>query len=223
MKERKKVFQVSPREIGTLVTYLDGYAALSVIDPSKIHRLVKKNIEDKDVAAVWKEIERDVFDISALPSSSDEIMRLSKKVEILKPLSMFLPLILLIAYISLEGLGVIRNLGQVGAIGFLVALIAAYIGGFSSYILLTRRLSRKVNQYYKRNETSLARQRRRIKLANQRLIDKLAMNIRSNDRDPEKYKFELLHNDYANIRVVGQDKNNVFTVAVKGKSTRKPS
>ena len=206
--------------MATLVTYLDGYAALSVIDPGKIQRIIKRNLEDRDISQVWGQIETDVSDIATLPSSSDEIMHLAKRVDVLKPLSMFLPLILLIAYIVLGALGLISKLGILGAVGFLVFLGAAYAIGIYLYISSTRKLSKVVAKYYDRHEATLSKQRRKIKLANQRLIDKIAMEIRSRDRDPEKYRFELLHNDYANIRVLS-DKNSVYTVAVKGKTLHK--
>ncbi|MGI0078898.1 MAG: hypothetical protein ACRECH_04680, partial [Nitrososphaerales archaeon] len=198
MKEKKKKFIVNLKELATLVTYLDGYSALSVIDPAKIRRIIKKNSEDRDIEAVWKEIENDVFDISTLPSTSENIMKLSRRLEILKPLSMFLPLILFVVYIALEVLGVMKNLGQVGTIAFLVILLVAYVAGFSSYILMNRKLTREVGKYYERHMGEVSKQRRRIKLANQRLIDKLAMSIRARKSDPAGYRFELLHNDYGN-------------------------
>lgn len=221
LKGKKKAFQANPHDVATLVTYLDGYAALSVIDPAKIQRIIKRNLEDRDIAQVWGQIETDVSDIATLPSSSDEIMHLAKRVDRLKPISMFLPLILLIAYIVLGALGLISKLGILGAVGFLVFLGAAYAIGIYLYISSTRKLSKVVAKYYDRHEATLSKQRRRIKLANQRLIDKIAMEIRSRDRDPEKYRFELLHNDYANIRVLSEDKNSVYTVTVKGKSLHK--
>lgn len=217
--KKKQQFQASPKDLAALATYLDGYAALSLVDPERIRKIIKRNSEDRYVEEVWKEIGSDVHDISALPSSSEGIMKLSRRIGILKPLSLFLPLGLFIAYLALEAIGLTRDLGQSGALAFLAAFIGVYLIGFSSYIVMNRLLTRKVKAYYEQHMGEVSKQRHRIKLANQRLIDRLAMNIRARKSDPGKYKFLLLHSDYGNISVLHEDKNSVYTVTVKGKSS----
>jgi len=203
-----------------LISLLDGYAALSISDPARIKRIAKNNSDDPDVKAVWKEISKDVDDISSLPSSSDQIMKLSRVLGILRPVIMFLGLIVFTIYFILLGTGVIAHLGVVGAYAFLGAFIGAYFVGFAVYFMLNRRLTRTVNAYYENHMSEIARQRRHIKIVNQRLIDKLAMIVRSKDLDPKKYKFTLFHNDYVNINVISEDKNSIYTVTVKGKSLK---
>jgi hypothetical protein len=203
-----------------LISLLDGYAALSISDPARIKRIVKNNSDDPDVKAVWKEISKDVDDISSLPSSSDQIMKQSRVLGILRPVIMFLGLIVFTIYFILLGTGVIAHLGAFGAYAFLGAFIGAYFVGFGVYFTLNRRLTRNVNAYYEKHMGEVARQRRHIKIVNQRLIDKLAMIVRSQDLDPKKYKFSLFHDDYANINVISEDKNSIYTVAVKGKSLK---
>jgi hypothetical protein len=134
---------------------------------------------------------------------------------------MFLPLIVLTGYYVLLGARVLAHLGEVGAYAFLIIFVGAYFVSFIIYFRLNKKLSRDVNTYYDKHQGEISRQRRHIKLVNQRLIDRLAMIIRSGDYDPEKYKFSLFHNDYANIHVISEDKNSIYTVAVKGKSLRK--
>ena len=203
-----------------MISLLDGYAALSISDPVRIKRIAKNNSDDPDVKAVWKEISKDVDDISSLPSSSDQIMKLSRVLGILRPVIMFLGLIVFTIYFILLGTGVIAHLGVVGAYAFLGAFIGAYFVGFAVYFMLNRRLTRTVNAYYENHMSEIARQRRHIKIVNQRLIDKQAMIVRSKDLDPKKYKFTLFHNDYVNINVISEDKNSIYTVTVKGKSLK---
>ena len=200
---------------------LDGYAALSIVDPARIRRLVKKNSDVADLVAIWKEISRDVDDISSLPSTSEEVMKKSKVLGILRPVIMFLGLIVFTIYFTLLGSGVLQSLGQFGAYAFLIGIIAAYFVGFTLYFILNRRLTRIVNSYYEKHMGEIARQRRHLKVVNQRLIDKLAQIVRSRDYDPNRYKFSLFHDDYANINVVSEDKNQIYKVTVKGKSLKK--
>jgi hypothetical protein len=212
---------IEPKDLSNLVSLLDGYAALAVVDPQRIRRIIKRNSNDTEIQAVWKDISRDVDDISTLPSSSEEVMKKSKILGILRPVIMFLGLIVFTIYFVLLGSGVLKNLGQLGAYAFLIGFIAAYFVGFSVYFILNRRLTRAVNSYYQKHMGEIARQRRHLKIVNQRLIDKLAMIIRSHDYDPGKYKFTLFHDDYANINVVSEDKNQIYKVTVKGKSLRR--
>ena len=220
MKNKKSA---DPKELSTLISLLDGYAALSIVDPSRIRRIAKKNSDDSDIVAVWKDTSKDVDDISSLPSSSEQVMKQSRTLGILRPVIMFLGLIVFTIYFVLLGLGVMRNLGQLGTFVFLAGFIAAYFVGFGVYFAMNRKLTRLVNTYYERHMGEIAKQRRHIKVVNQRLIDKLAMIVRSRDYDPNKFKFSLFHNDYANINVVSESKNQIYTVAVKGKSIKKES
>lgn len=220
MPDKKR--SIDPKQLTTLVSLLDGYAALSVSDPTRIKKIAKSYSEDDpDIRSAWREISKDVDDISGLPSESGDIVKQSRRLGILRPVMMFLPLIVLMAYYVLLYSRVLSRVGEVGAYAFLAIFVAAYLVSFVVYFSLNKKLSRSVNDYYDKHMGEIARQRRHIKLVNQRLIDRLAMIVRSEDRDPMKYKFSLFHNDYANIHVVSEDKNQIYTVTVKGKSIRK--
>jgi hypothetical protein len=195
---------------------------MSVTDPMKIRKIAKSYSEDDpEIKGAWREISKDVDDIAELAASSESIVKLSRRLSIIRPFMLFLPLIVLTIYYVLLGSHVIARLGDVGAYSFLAIFIAAYILSFFVYFTMNKRLSKSVNSYYEQHMGEIARQRRHIKVVNQRLIDRLAMIIRSEDRDPNKYKFSLFHNDYANINVVSEDKNSIYKVTVKGKSLRK--
>jgi len=214
--------KTDPKQLATLVSLLDGYAALSVSDPARIKKIAKSYSEDDpEIKGAWRDISKDVDEISTLPSESAAIVKQSKRLAILRPLMMFLPLIVLTFYYVLLGARILSRLGSYGAYAFLGIFVAAYLLSFLVYFSLNKKLSRTVNDYYDKHMGEIARQRRHIKTVNQRLIDRLAQIVRSDDRDPIKYKFSLFHNDYANINVISEDKNSVYTVTVKGKSLRK--
>jgi hypothetical protein len=218
MAEKK----IDPKQLASMVSLLDGYAALSVSDPARIKKIAKGySDEDQEIRGIWREISKDVDDISQLPSSSDSIVKQSRRLGILRPVMMFLPLIVLMVYYVLLGSRLLGKIGEVGEYAFLIIFVGAYLASFVVYFSLNKKLSSSVNDYYNRHQGEIARQRRHIKTVNQRLIDKLAMIIRSQDEDPVKYKFSLFHDDYANINVISEDKNSIYTVAVKGKSLRK--
>jgi uncharacterized membrane protein (DUF485 family) len=213
---------LDPKQLSVLVSLLDGYAALSVSDPARIKKIAKGySDEDPEIRGIWREISRDVEDISGLPSSSESIVKQSRRLGILRPVMMFLPLLILTAYYVLLGTHILARIGTLGAYVFLGVFVAAYVVSFLAYFSLNKKLSRAVNDYYDKHMGEIARQRRHIKAVNQRLIDRLAMIVRSEDKDPGKYKFSLFHNDYANINVLSEDKNSIYTVTVKGKSLRK--
>jgi hypothetical protein len=215
---------LDPKQLSTLVSLLDGYAALSVSDPTKIKKIAKSYSEaDPEIKSAWREISKDVDDISVLPSASDDIVKMSRRLGILRPIMLFLPLIVLTIYYVLLGSKIITHLGQYSAYAFLAIFIGAYILSFLVYFQMNKKLSLLVNTYYEQHMGEIARQRRHIKTVNQRLIDRLAQIVRSEDRDPAKYQFSLFHDDYANINVVSEDKNSIYKVTVKGKSLRKES
>jgi uncharacterized membrane protein (DUF485 family) len=213
---------LDPKQLASLVSLLDGYAALSVSDPARIKKLAKSfSEEDSEIKGIWRDISKDVDDISQLPSSSEDILKQSKRLGILRPVMMFLPLIVLTIYYVLLGARVLSHLGTIGGYAFLGIFVTAYILSFLAYFYLNKKLSRTVNDYYEKHMGEIARQRRHIKVDNQRLIDKLAQIIRSEGKDPIKYKFSLFHNDYANINVLSEDQNSIYTVTVKGKTMKK--
>ena len=212
---------VDPKQLSTFISLLDGYAALSVSDPARINKLAKSLSEDPEIKSAWKEISKDVDDISTLPSGSDDIMKQSRRLGIMRPLMMFLPLIVLTLYYVLLGARVLAHVGQIGAYAFLGIFVGAYLVSFFGYFTLNKKLSRTVNGYYDQHMGEISRQRRHIKVVNQRFIDKLAMIVRSEGLDPDKYKFSVFHDDYANINVISEDKNSIYKVAVKGRSVRK--
>lgn len=189
---------------------------MSPVDPMRIKRLAAKYSEDHDISTAWKEVETDVWEIARIPSSSGEITRLSKILSILKQVLLFSGLIVFTVYIIGSGLGTINFLGRYTAVFFAAVFISVYLIGFGAYFYLDRRLTALVNSCYEKHAGEISKQRKHIKQVNQRLIDKLAAEIRARRIDPEKYRFSLRQKDYSNIVVQKEQANYGYLVTVKG-------
>lgn len=202
-----------------VVVWLDSYAALSSVDPTRIESIVKKNSEHPEIVESWKEVKSDVQDIARLPSKSSEILHLSKRMRILRPLLLYMGLLIFTVFIILSNLLIGTTPGHTFYLVFISSFVVAYFLGFAAYVFFDRKLRQLATQYCEAHAGEVAKQRKHIKQVTQRLIDRLASTIRSKKLDPEKYKFVLLHNDYSNIIVMREGKNSVYSVMVKG---RKP-
>ena len=216
MNRLAKPKHVRLADLAKMVTWLDGYSVMSPVDPLRLRRFAKRYHDDHDIATAWKEIEGDVWEIARIPSTSPEITRLSKILGVLKQVLMFVGLIVFTAYIIGSGLGVLNSLGRYGTLVFAIIFIAAYVAGFGSYFYLDRKLNRLVADCYAKHASEISKQRKRIKQVNQRLIDKIAAEIRARRADPEKYKFTLMQKDYSNIVVQKEQADSTFVVSIKG-------
>ena len=99
---------------------------------------------------------------------------------------MFVGLIVFTVYIIGSGLGTLNFLGRFGALVFAIIFVVAYVVGFGSYFYLDRKLSRLVTNCYSKHANEILKQRRHIKQVNQRLIDKIAAEIRARRVDPDE-------------------------------------
>ena len=211
--------QLNVNALTRVIVWLDGYAALSSVDPAKIDNSVRKNSEHPEIVAFWTEIKSDVEDIARLPSKSSEILQLSKRMRILRPLLLYMGLLVFTIFIILSNVLIGTTPGHTFYLIFIVGFMIAYFCGFALYIFFDRKLRHLATDYCEKHSGEVARQRRHIKQVNQRLIDRLASVIRSRKLNPNKYKFILLHKDYSNIIVLSETKNSVYSVIVKGRKT----
>jgi BMFP domain-containing protein YqiC len=211
-----KIKSIKLGDLAKLVTWLDGYSIMSPVDPLRLRRIAKKYPEDHDIALAWKEVESDVWEIARIPSTSSEITKLSKILGVLKQTLMFVGLIVFTIYIIGSGLGTLDFLGRYGTLVFAIIFVAAYVVGFGSYFYLDKRLDRLVRSCYAKHANEILKQRKHIKQINQRLIDKIAAEIRARRTDPEKYRFTLMQKDYSNIVVQKEQGDSTFVVIIKG-------
>ncbi|MGI0090793.1 MAG: hypothetical protein ACREBS_03700 [Nitrososphaerales archaeon] len=221
--KKKAAKPLDLKNLTRLVTWLDGFAAMSPVDPARLENAVKKNSGDHELASAWKEVQSDVWDIARVPSSSAQIKNLSKILGVLKQILMFVGLIVFTAFLITSSLGYLNSFGRYSYTIFITIFIVAYAAAFGSYFYLDKKLTRLVKAYYEKHSGEIATQRKHVKQVNQRVIDKLASGIRARKLDPQKYRFTLLHKDYSNISVVGQHNDSEYIAVIKGSSiARKP-
>lgn len=225
---------INLKSLAKLVSWLDGYASLSSTDPLRVERLVKeieasgqakkgKNTDPagKEVAQLWQEVRKDVYDIANLPGESQEIMKISKRVGIAKILIPFLGAGVVLAFLLLDIFGILP-MSNYTRIEVIVLAIVAYNVSLILFMAYNRRLSAKVDEYYKKHSGELANQRKHVKATVQKLITILASGVRSRGLEPSRVRFSLLNSDYHSIVVLGSAKSGTRkAVMVKGKENPK--
>ncbi len=188
-----------------LITFLDGYAALAVVDPVKIERLMKGSSSD-DLQNFWKQAKDDVYKIGGLPSSSPQIVRLAKWLNIVKILFLFTGLIGVGVWVLLSRLEATFFSGRNAPLIFFGVLIVLFNTVLFLYYALNKRLSMRVITYYDKHAGEVTNQRKHLRQVAQQIIDNLTMTIRRTRYDPKNYEFKLFHSDYRNIKVLKESK-----------------
>jgi len=198
------------RVICTLITWLDGYANLSCVDPLKIERAAKLCRED--VQGTWSKVKNDVYSIGRLPSESGSVVRLAKIVNTAKLL--FFGFAVLSVLLFLFAALIAPRLFSNPTLGLSVLVIIAIVlnADVFAYIYSARKLSLAVRGFFDERKDRAPLERRRIRDAVQALIDKLASRIRSAGAEPTEYRFSLVDGSYANIRVTKEKGHITATV-----------
>jgi hypothetical protein len=220
-KRKRKKKDKSLPHIAKLISWLDGYAALSCVDPVKIDKMVKDNSDDEDLTSIWKSAKDDVYEIGNLPSSSPEILRLAKFLNITKMVFLFLGIGLILLWLVLERLGVFFFASsRLSSYVLVIVIIVFYNVNIFIFTLLNRRLNSKIADYYHKHGGEVKKQRIHLRQLTQQLIDRLTLRVRRMQYDAADYVFTLFHSDYNNIRIIKEGKNGIYTAIVEAR-TRK--
>lgn len=206
-EDKKREMQVLCR----LITWFDGYANLSCVDPIRIEKAMK--FCGEDVQRVWDRIRDDVYSIGKLPGASQRILRLGKIVNLSRFFFVGFALLAIVFWLLASELAPKLLSGPGTALLVLVIIAIVFNADVVVYILSTRRLSAAVNEYFQTHRDEAKFQRRRVKEAAQTLIDKLALRVRSSEESPEGYEFTLLDQNYANVKVAKE--KNLYTATVR--------
>ena len=181
-----------------MITWFDGYANLSCVDPVRIERTAK--LCGEDVRGVFSRVRGDIQTIARLPAGSRRVVRLGKMVNT----SRFLLLgfiLLAVVFWLLASQFAPKLLSAPGTSLAVLGIIAVVFNSdLVVYMYSTRKLSKEVRDYFRSHGDEAKFQRRRVKEATQALIDKLATRVRSSGAEPKKYTFTVLDQGYANIR-----------------------
>ncbi len=199
--------------ICSLITWLDGYANLSCVDPLKIERAVR--VCGADVQGVWGRIKGDVYAIGKLPSESEKVVRLAKIVNLSRYLFVGFALVA-VAIIILASLIAQRLFSNPNSGLLTLVIIAALINvDVFVYVFSARRLSLAAREFFEGSKGRATLERRRVRDAVQALIDKLASRIRSAHAEPVEYRFTLLDSSYANVKVT-REKDTITAIVNLG-------
>ncbi len=194
-----------------LITWLDGYANLSCVDPVGMEKVAK--LCGEDVQEVWNRARGDVLAIARLPGSSEKVVRLGRMVNISRYLFFGFVMVALLFWL-LAGALAPGLLSQPGMSLIVLGVIAVFLNGnLILYMYSTRSLSSAVRGYFQSHRNEAKFQRGRVKGAAQSLIDKLASKVRSSGSEPEDYRFTLLDSGYSNIKATKGEGN--FSVTVR--------
>ena len=87
-------------------------------------------------------------------------------------------------------------------------------------VVASRRMNSAVHEFYQEHASELSKSRIRLREAAQILIDRLQRDVVSHDLDPMRYRLQVFHTDYKNIRVL-KGKGPRFSAVVRTKSAPK--
>jgi len=182
-----------------LITWLDGYANLSCVDPLKIEKTMR--LCGDDVQGILGRIKDDVYAIGRLPRESERVVRLAKIVNVSRFL-FFVFAVLAIALFLLASQIAPRLFSNPSySLLTLVIIVVVFNANVIVYVFSGRRLSLAVKEFFEGSRDRAKPERRRVKDAAQALIDKLASRIKSAGTEPGGYRFTLLDSSYAHVRV----------------------
>jgi len=196
----------------SLITWLDGYANLTCVDPIKIEKATK--LCGEDVQGIWARIRGDVYAIGKLPSESERVVRLARIVNLSRFL--FFGFAVLSVTLFLLASVISPRLFSNPTYGLLALVIIAIVlnADVFAYVFSARRLSLAVKEFFDAKRDRALLERRRIRDAVQALIDKVASRMRSAGAEPADYRFALLDAGYANIRVTKEKDHVTATVSL---------
>ena len=231
------------RNLCRLISYLDGYAALSPVDPAKIQRLVRSETKNegkkkrssskwgtgkssavenaalaasKEISRLWNEIRPDVSAISALPTASDEVAKASKRLGTIKRIFTVLAVAIIGFYLLIINSSLLETSSLVLRLGLVLGVVIAYYFVLYAYLKTNRRLGDLVAEYYAAHAGEVSSQRKRIRDATQRLIDVLAYQLRAREEDNDD---PTIPEKYR-ISLLSRDYTNINVVRIEEKKVR---
>jgi hypothetical protein len=221
MSAKKKLREIAQKDsaMAQMITWLDGYAELQIVDPLRIQRLLKSS-SGSDLDRIWKGVEDDVSKIVDLPAGSEKVKRYSNMASYARLASLILGAasfaFLIFVYFYKSYFETLYNELLVPAVVIGVLYAAIMVTLFAS-----RRMNSAVRECYQEHAHELSKSRTKLRESAQLLIDRLQQDVVSHDLDPMHYRFHVFHREYRNINVDGRGPR--FSATVRGRVSRKTS
>jgi len=154
----------------------------------------------------WKLIRHDIEKIVYLPIN---IEGLPTMIRIVTYLKIILPITMIFMILSvshpLTGHAMIPIPKFSPFIGIIPPLIV-----ISMFILLDRKIRKRVMRYEVEHKEKLRRSRKRIKSLIDKLISMLLEELEKCNRNPNQYSMSLFYKDYKNIKIIKESKGKIF-------------
>ena len=220
MSSKSKFKEMTQKDSGMaqMITWFDGYAAMHIADPLRIERLLKSQ-RGTELDQIWKGVKKDVSAITDLPAGSEQVKKYSRIASYARLGSMIMTGVsfafLILFYLFQSSLKILGNPIIPPAI-----IIAAMYVAIMVSLVASRRMNSAVHSFYQEHASELSKSRIRLREAAQILIDRLQRDVVSHDLDPMRYRFQVFHTDYKNIRVL-KGKGPRFSAVVRTKSAPK--
>ena len=145
------------RNLAKLISWLDGYAALSCVDPVKIDRLARSEGSSiEEVQKIWSEVMEDVREIASLPGSSKDIVKTSRYLSFVRSAFTLMGVGIIGIFLLLSSIHIFPIFQSTAVrFGLLIAVAIGYYIVFFAYFLLSRRLTRLVADHYEKHRGEL--------------------------------------------------------------------
>jgi dsDNA-binding SOS-regulon protein len=215
-KSRTKEMVDRDSTMAKLITWFDAYAALSIVNPARIEKLIKGQ-SGSDLDSMWKNVKKDVTTIVEMPSESEQVQKAIRLSSNARGASLILTMIsfgvLIFFFLSQNAFKGFGNLALVSGVAIAVMYASLMVSFFA-----TRRMNNTVRKFYDKHESDLYKNRAKMKETAQTLIDKLQRDVVSHDLDPDRFRFEVFHNDYRGISVL-KERGQKYLATVRSKKS----
>lgn len=194
-----------------LIMTLDSIRAFRRFDPETIKEKFQ-SLGSKEFTEMWKEIRHDVEKIAYVPLHVKGVPSLMKLVMILRAL---VPMVALLTLLSITArlplyerilpkpLTIFKN-----PLAFVITGVASF-ATITTLITVDFTIRRRIIRYEETHADKFSKGRERIEKVIERLIEKLAKEIKSRGEDPSKYKMTLYFK-YKGLKILREKRGGIF-------------
>jgi len=202
-KKRKEILT----NLCETIVYLDSIRGFRRIEPEVI-KMCFQRMRSSEFTQLWKTIRHDVEKIAYTPMNIPGLPALMRLIAFLK---LILPIVLGLMILSLAAhLHTPLPLPEIfseWAVSVIMQLLASAI--IALLVVIDYIIRRRIINYEKTHKNKFSRGRERIKKVIEKLIVKLAMELRHLGEDPNKYKMEVFYR-YNGLKVIKESRGKIF-------------
>lgn len=193
-----------------LISTLDSIRAFRRVDPEPVKESFQR-VKSGELTQMWKTIRHDVEKIVYLPIEIPGLPNLMRLVALLKLLTPILSILMMLVlashspYAKLFPSALRETFGHWATVPIMVSLFSVAL---ISYITLDQTIRRRVIKYERNHSEKFSRGRERIKNTIEKLVVKLAEELKRHREDPNRYKMELFYK-YEGLKVIKESRGRI--------------